>query len=407
MVLAAAALAAVATPAFAPARAQQQPATVAVVLSAHPAAAAVPAAMIRAGIEAAAAVANEEEAGRARPVRLVYADDQGTPAGAAEAAAKLLADGAPVALIGGQSSPVTAPQIAAAARAGRPFVNVNGWDPGLRLTGIADAFHVAPDAWTVPEALARSAAAIGAARVVLVAAAERGAAVRAEPVQAALGALRPPLEAPLAVLDVAARPPVAAAALRREPPDLLIALTPGAAGARLLAGLRAAGVAPTAGTLVLDGAGIADAPGFWDDARDAGRLLLSVALQHPGIALTPRGAAARKRLPTDMAETRLFHQGADALFALVDGLRAARGGDPAALVRALDTGTAMGTRGPVRFRTEIGPRYRQRLEVPFALVQHVETGAPAARARAVWVPGQPFDAARLARPAARPTGAPR
>ncbi|MGE0714534.1 MAG: ABC transporter substrate-binding protein [Alphaproteobacteria bacterium] len=405
LVLAAAAILAAAVPA----RAQQQPAIIGVVLSRTPAALALPAAMIRAGIEAAVTVANAEDAGKARPVRVVFADDGGTPAGAAAAAEKLMGEGSPVALIGGQSSAVAPTEMSAAARAGRPFVNVNGWDAGLRLTGIADAFHIAPDPATVPGMLARSAAAIGAAKVTLVAAAERNAEARAEPLRTAFGGLSPPLEPTFVVVDLTAKPPPPGiAALRRDPPDLAILLNPGTAGLRLLANLRNSGVAPTAATLVLDGAGVADAAGFWDDARDAGRMLLSVALHHPGIPLTPRGEAVRRALPPDLPETRLVHQGADALLAVVDALRAAKGTDGAALAKALDAGAAMGTRGPIRFRSEIGPRYRQRLDVPFALVQHMEPGAPVERARVVWIPGRPFDASRLARPGNRPAaGAPR
>ncbi len=380
------------------------PVAIGVVLSETPAPASFPAALIRAGIEAAAQVANAEEAGKAQPVRLVFADDHGTLPGAADVAQRLITEGKAVALIGGQGSATAPAQIAAAARAERPFVNVNGWDPGLRVPGVAAVFHIAPDAQTLPNMLARSAVALAAQRVALTApAADRTAETRAEPYKAALAALDPPIAATFTAFDPAARtPPAAASPLRRDPPDLLLVLQGGAAGARFLGQLRQAGIAPGPRTLVLDAAGIADSAAFWEDAREAGRHLLSVALHHPGIPLTTRGEAVRKALPMDMPETRLFHQGADALFALVDALRRARSTEAPALVRALEAAPAAGTRGPIRFQTEAGPRLRQRVDIPFALVQHLEQGAPVERAAAVWVPGQPLRPDRLVRPAAPP-----
>ncbi|BBK42192.1 hypothetical protein STVA_22120 [Allostella vacuolata] len=378
-----------------------EPVTIGVVLSEAPAAAVLSASLIRAGIEAAAQVANGEEAGKASPIRLLFGDDRGTSPGAADIAARLLGEGKAVALIGGQGSPNAPAQIAAAARAGRPFVNVNAWDAGLRMSGVADVFHIAPDAGALQDALARSAAALAAAKVAVVgAASDRSGEARAEPFRAALAARNPAIASTYLAFDPAARPQALAAQLRRDPPDLLMVIQGGTAGARLLAPIRQAGIAPTARTLVLDAAGIADSTAFWDDAGDGGPFLLSVALYHPAIPLTARGEAARKVLPSDMPETRLFHQGADAVFALVDALRRARSSEPEALVHALDAAPAMGTRGPIRFETEKGPRYRQRVDLPFALVQHVEQGAPAQRAQAVWIPGQPAEMTRPARPAA-------
>ncbi|WP_374446922.1 ABC transporter substrate-binding protein [Stella sp.] len=375
------------------------PVTIAVVLSETPAPAAFPAALIRAGIEAAVQAANAEEAGKAHPVQVVFADDRGTLPGAGEAAGRLLADGRAVALIGGQVSATAPAQIAAAARAERPFVNVNGWDAGLRVPGVAAVFHIAPDARTVPAMLARSAAALAATRVALTApVTDRGAEARAEPLKVALAALEPPVPAAFVPFDPAQRGPAAAAPLRRDPPDLVFAVQGGAAGARFLGQLRQAGIAPTARTLVLDAAGIADSAAFWEDARESGRLLLSVALHHPAIPVTARGEAVRRALPTDLPETRLFHQGADAVFLLVDGLRRARSTDATALVRAMDAAPATGTRGPIRFQTDGGTR--QRIDIPFALVQHQEQGAPAERAQAIWVPGRSLRADRLLRPGA-------
>lgn len=382
-----------------------EPATIAVVLSETPAPAAFPAALIRAGIEAAVQVANAEEAGKAQPVRAVFADDRGALPGAGDAAQRLLAGGA-VALVGGQVSATAPAQIAAAARAERPFVNVNGWDASLRVPGVGAVYHISPDPQTLPRMLARSAAALSATRVTMTAsAADRGAEARAEPLKAALAVLDPPIAAAFVPFDPAYRGPAAAAPLRRDLPDLLMVVQGGAAGARLLGQLRQAGIAPQPGTLALDAAGIADSAAFWDDAKDAGRYLLSVALHHPAIPLTPRGEALRRALPADMPETRLFHQGADAVFALVDAMRRAGSTEAAAIVRALDAAPGTGSRGPIRFQTEAGPRLRQRVDIPFALVQHQETDAPADRAVVVWVPGQPLRADRLARPG-RGSGAP-
>lgn len=380
-----------------------EPVAIGAVLSETPAAAANAASLIRAGVEAAVAVANAEEAGKALPVRLVFADDHGTLPGAADAAAALLKDGKVAALIGGQTSTLAPPQIAAAARAGRPYVNVNGWDAALRISGVADVFSISPDSATVPQALAQSAKALGATRVAIVApAADRGAEARAEPLRSALLGQIPPIATAFVSLDLTSRQSALAAALKREPPDVLMVLQGGTAGARFLAQIRQAGIAPTQRTLAMDAGGIVDSATFWDDAKDAGRLLLSVALQHPGIPLTERGQAVRRNLPTDMPETRLFHQGADAVFALVDALRRARSADPEALVRALDADAAVGTRGPIRFQAEKGPRYRQRIDVPFALVQQVEEGAPPQRAQLVWVAGQPAETVKVARPSGRP-----
>ncbi len=392
----------IATPALA-----AEPVPIGVVLSETPAAAAFPASLIRAGLEAAALVANAEEAGKAMPVRLVFADDRGTFPGAADASARLLADEKAVALIGGQISATAPPQIAAAARAGRPYINVNGWDASLRISGIADVFHISPDGASIPNSLARAAKALGATRVAIVApAADRGAEARAEPLRAALLAQVPPITTAFAALDMAARQSPLVAALKREPPDLLMVLQGGTAGARFLGQIRQAGIAPTAATLAMDAGGIADSAVFWDDAKEAGRFLLSVVLHHPAIPLTPRGEAVRRNLPTDMPETRLFHQGADAVFTLVDALRRARSSDAQPLVRALDAAPAIGTRGPIRFETEKGPRHRQRIDLPFALVQQVDQGAPFERAAVAWVSGQPPDTVKLVRPAARPAALP-
>lgn len=375
------------------------PVTIAVVLSETPAPAALPAAMIRAGVEAAVQVANAEEAGKAQPVRVVFADDRGTLPGATDAATRLLAGGA-VALIGGQVSATAPAQIAAAGRAERPFVNVNGWDSGLRVGGATAVYHIAPDAETMPRILARSAAALGATRVAFTAGvADRGAEARAEPIRTVLAALEPAIPSTFAAFDPAQRGPATASPLRRDPPDVLMVLQGGAAGARLLGPLRQAGIAPTARTLVLDAAGIADSAAFWEDAKEGGRLLLSIALHHPAIPLTPRGEAVRRNLPTDMAETRLFHQGADAIFALVDAMRRANSAAAPALVRALDAAPGTGTRGPIQFHTEAGPRHRQRIGIPFALVQHQEQGAPAERATMIWVPGNPVRTDRIVRSA--------
>ncbi|MGE0726090.1 MAG: ABC transporter substrate-binding protein [Alphaproteobacteria bacterium] len=381
------------------------PVVLGAVLSETPAAAGVSARLIRAGMEAAIAVANAEEAGRRQPLRLLVRDDGGVLARSGEAVERSVREDKAVAVLGGQTSATAIAQIGAGARAGRPIVNVNGWERGLRLAGVADVFHVAPDEDTVPDAIARSIVAVRADRVAIVlGAGERAAADRAAAIRAAVGSLRSEVALRTATIDLTHRGPYpAVASFLREPADVVLAIAGGATAARLVAPVRAAGVAPSLTTLLMDGGGITDALPTRDDLAGPTRLMLAVALHHPDLPVTPRGAAARRQLADEIPETRLFHQGADAVFAVVDALRRARGTDAAALVRALEAGTAEGTRGPVAFAAEPGPRHRQRRDVPFALVQHVEPGEVP---KLVWRPGAAFEAGAIVR-SARPAGAKR
>ena len=113
------------------------PLVIAAILSESPPPAGVAARLLRAGMEAAIAVANAEDAGKRQPVRLVIRDDGGVLARSGEAVERAVADDKAIAVLGGQTSAMGLAQIAAGARATQLSSKLSSGRLELRVAGVA------------------------------------------------------------------------------------------------------------------------------------------------------------------------------------------------------------------------------------------------------------------------------
>jgi ABC-type branched-subunit amino acid transport system substrate-binding protein len=307
-----------------------------------------------------------------RPIQLVFEDSQGLPEKGRPAVEKLITKDKVVAITGSHQSSVCLSEIEVAHRYQIPYVNTNCWADSVREKGHPEVYNTSPYNSLVAKSMADTLKAMKVKRVVAFAENTDYGIGLAKGLGTALKATAPNIEYKYETLDRASKDfTPAILALKANPPDVVVLtmLPPGAYIA--LNQLYEQGVAPTAKTIVYDGAGMADYPDFWQNVKEAGKYLMTIGMYHPEMKQTDlsRQIAVAYKRKTGNDPNRLIFQAVDSLVVIVDSIRQAKSTDPAKMLAAMQTGKFDGARGTMNFDSRPGVSYHQWMDIPYVNYQ--------------------------------------
>ena len=307
-----------------------------------------------------------------RPIQLVFEDSQGLPEKGRSAVEKLITKDKVVAITGSHQSSVCLSEIEVAHRYQNPYVNTNCWADSVREKGHPEVYNTSPYNSLVAKSMADTLKAMKVKRVVAFAENTDYGIGLAKGLGTALKATAPNIEYKYETLDRASKDfTPAILALKANPPDVVVLtmLPPGAYIA--LNQLYEQGVAPTAKTIVYDGAGMADYPDFWQNVKEAGKYLMTIGMYHPEMKQTDlsRQIAVAYKRKTGNDPNRLIFQAVDSLVVVVDSIRQAKSTDPAKMLAAMQTGKFDGARGTMNFDSRPGVSYHQWMDIPYVNYQ--------------------------------------
>ena len=307
-----------------------------------------------------------------RPIQLVFEDSQGLPEKGRSAVEKLITKDKVVAITGSHQSSVCLSEIEVAHRYQIPYVNTNCWADSVREKGHPEVYNTSPYNSLVAKSMADTLKAMKVKRVVAFAENTDYGIGLAKGLGTALKATAPNIEYKYETLDRASKDfTPAILALKANPPDVVVLtmLPPGAYIA--LNQLYEQGVAPTAKTIVYDGAGMADYPDFWQNVKEAGKYLMTIGMYHPEMKQTDlsRQIAVAYKRKTGNDPNRLIFQAVDSLVVVVDSIRQAKSTDPAKMLAAMQTGKFDGARGTMNFDSRPGVSYHQWMDIPYVNYQ--------------------------------------
>jgi ABC-type branched-subunit amino acid transport system substrate-binding protein len=188
--------------------------------------------------------------------------------------------------------------------------------------------------------------------------------------------------------------------LRANPPDVIVLSMLPPAAYIVMNQVYEQGIAPSAKTILYDGAGLADYPDFWQNVKESGKYMLSFALYHPQMQQTKLAsdiaAEYKKRTGSDI--NRLVLQAADSLNLVIQGIETAKSTEPEKLLKAMQTMKFDSLRGIANFSTQSGYAYQQWLDIPYVNYELTAEKQPIAQTVLVQAPGQKFDSSKIVRP---------
>ena len=336
-----------------------------------------------------------------RPIQLVFEDSQGLPEKGRSAVEKLITKDKVVAITGSHQSSVCLSEIEVAHRYQIPYVNTNCWADSVREKGHPEVYNTSPYNSLVAKSMADTLKAMKVKRVVAFAENTDYGIGLAKGLGTALKATAPNIEYKYETLDRASKDfTPAILALKANPPDVVVLtmLPPGAYIA--LNQLYEQGVAPTAKTIVYDGAGMADYPDFWQNVKEAGKYLMTIGMYHPEMKQTDlsRQIAVAYKRKTGNDPNRLIFQAVDSLVVVVDSIRQAKSTDPAKMLAAMQTGKFDGARGTMNFDSRHGVSYHQRMDIPYVNYQLTEVNQAVGNTTILQGPGMEFNVNRFKYP---------
>jgi branched-chain amino acid transport system substrate-binding protein len=188
--------------------------------------------------------------------------------------------------------------------------------------------------------------------------------------------------------------------LRANPPELVVNIMLPPAAYILMNQLYEQGVAPSAKTILYDGAGIADYPDFWQNVKEAGKNMLAFGLYHPAMPMPELGkqVAAAYEKQAKVEPNRLIFQAADSVLLIARAIEQAKSTDSAAIIKALQTMKFDGVRGSFSFSQEPGFKYQQWVDIPYVTYQLTDVNQPVSKTTLIQVPGEPLHVDRVVRP---------
>lgn len=336
-----------------------------------------------------------------KSIELIIEDGQGVPERGRAAAEKLIESDGVVALTGEHQSSNVLAEIEVAHRNNIPYMNTNGWSDDIRKKGYAQVFNPSNYNSFISKAIARTLAKLELRSVVAFAENTDYGIGQAELLGSFLKEYGPDIDYRYETLDRAAKDFMPAVLpLRASPPDAVVNIMLPPAAYILMNQLYEQGVAPSAETILYDGAGLADYPDFWDNVGEAAVTMVEFGLFHPSMDLPELGLKVgeeyRKRENTE--PNRLIFQAADSLFLIANAIEAAGSTDADAVIDALRKTKWTGTRGEITFNLEEGNTYQQWLGVPYVTYQLTEKNQPIADAPLLETPGMELDPSKLMRP---------
>lgn len=331
---------------------------------------------IMAGAKIAAELINQDGGGAGHMIELVFEDSSGVPEKGIAAVEKLILEAGVAALTGIHHSNVALAEIEVVHREGIPYVNTNAWSGAVREAGYPEVFSPSNYSARSAKAMADTLVALGAKRVVAFTENTDYGIGQMEDLKALL-AEGTGIEFEGIVLDRQANDYLPAIIpLKDNPPDVIVNIMVQPGAYRLINQLHELGVAPTATTLLYDGAGVADAPDFWDNVSDAGVGMVSFGLYHPAMELSPWGERVKEAFAktSDDAPSRLIFQAADCVALIADAASRASSIVPADITKALATADFAGSTGEITFAPEKGALFQQWIDVPYVTYQFTEKG---------------------------------
>lgn len=353
------------------------------------------------GMEIARDMINEDGGVLGRPIELVIEDDQGLPERGRAAAEKLINSDDVVALTGGHQSSVVLAEIEVANRNNIPYVNTNGWSDDIRMKGYPQVFNPSNYNSFVSESIARTLSNLDVETVVAFAENTDYGIGQAELLGEFLGEIAPEVSYRFETLDRAGRDfTPAVLPLRADPPDAVVNIMLPPAAYILMNQLYEQGVAPSAETILYDGAGLADYPDFWDNVGEAAVTMVEFGLYHPSMDIPELGREVgdEYREREGHEPNRLIFQAADSIFLIADAIERAGTTEADAVIEAMKQTDWTGTRGHITYNMEEGNIFQQWLDLPQVTYQLTEEGQDIADAPLLEAPGMELDPAKIARP---------
>jgi len=326
---------------------------------------------IMAGARIAAELINQDGGVAGQQIELVFEDSSGVPERGIAAVEKLILEDGVAALTGIHHSNVALAEIEVAHREGIPYVNTNAWSGAVREAGYPEVFSPSNYSARSAKAMADTLVALGAKRVVAFTENTDYGIGQMEDLKALL-VEGTDIEFEGTVLDRQANDYLPAIIpLKDNPPDVIVNIMVQPGAYRLINQLHELGVAPTASTLLYDGAGVGDAPDFWDNVGDAGIGMVSFGLYHPAVALSPWGERVKAAFAeaSDHAPSRLIFQAADCVALIADAAARADSIAPADITKALATADFAGSTGEIKFASQPGALFQQWVDVPYVTYQ--------------------------------------
>jgi len=385
-----------------PALAQQNPILIGVSLTQSPPGSVVQGTQVKDGMEILKDIVNAKGGVLGRQIKILYEDNQGIPEKGRAAVEKLIGSDKVVALAGGHQSSVCLAEIEVAHRLKVPYVNTNCWSDDVRKRGYPEVFNTSPYNTLVSSSMASTLATMGVKRVVAFAENTDYGIGQAKLTGEMLKQKAPQIDYKYETLDRTSKDFTAAVLpLRANPPDVIVLSMLPPAAYLVMNQVYEQGVAPSAKTILYDGAGLADYPDFWQNVKEAGKYMLAFALYHPQMKQTPLAtqitAEYKKRTGGDI--NRLVLQAADSLELVIQGIQAAKSTDADKLIKAMETLKFESLRGISNFSTAPGYSYQQWLDIPFVNYELTAEKQPIGQTVLIQAPGQKFDPSKIVRPA--------
>src|SRR5229473_5671133 len=378
-----------------------EPIKVGVVIAQSPPGSVVQGTQVRDGLEIAKTIINGAGGVLGRQIELLYEDTQGVPEKGRAAVEKLITKDQVVAIVGEHQSSVCLAEIEVVHRYNIPYINTNCWSDAVRTKGYPQVFNPINYNTRVATAMAEVIAALGAKRVVAFAENTDYGIGQAQLVGKFLKEKAPQVEYKFETLDRAGKDfTPAILPLRGDPPDAVLTMMLPPAAYIVMNQLYEQGVAPSAKTWLYDGAGIADYPDFWQNVKEAGKYMLEFGLYHPQMKTPKLGLEVAKTYQqrTKNEPNRLIFQAADSLLLIVDAIKQAKGTDPNAMIKALETMKFEGVRGAFQFSKEPGYKFHQWVDIPYVNFQLTEVNQPVSKSLLVEAPGHPLSTSALLKP---------
>ncbi len=356
---------------------------------------------VKDGAEIVVKMINDKGGVLGRPLKLIYEDNQGIPEKGRAATEKLITRDKVVAVTGGHQSSVCLAEIEVAHRYKTPYIDTNCWSDDIRKKGYPEVFNPGNYNTRVSTAMAETIAALKVKSVVAFAENTDYGVGQGKLLGEILQKLAPQINYKYVALDRAGKDfTPAVLPLRANPPEMVVNIMLPPAAYILMNQLYEQGVAPSAKTILYDGAGIADYPDFWQNVKEAGKYMLAFGLYHPAMPMPELGkqVAAAYEKKAKVEPNRLIFQAADSILLIARAIEQAKSTDSAAMIKALQTMKFDGVRGSFSFSQEPGFKYQQWVDIPYVTYQLTEVNQPVSKTPLIQVPGEPLHVDKVVRP---------
>ena len=336
-----------------------------------------------------------------KQVELVVEDTQGRPPTGATAVEKLITKDGIVGAAGEYHSSVCTSEIEVFNRYNIPFVIGSCWADSLTEKGYPSIFRTSVYSSKLAENMAGLIKDNGFKKVVaLVEDTDYGVGI-AESVKTAFAKFDVPASFEYEVVEKTSKDflPVLLKYKTQVKPDIVIFAVTQPGGFLLLKQANEIAFAPSAETMVIDGACTSQNDKiFWEAVQDGGKYVMMSCPYSPSVKLTDLGESIKARYleKFDRTPNYLPLQGYDAAITLLTAIKNAGTTESGAVIAAMKELKMDGTRGPISFSSEEGVWHNQWRDVPTFIFQYTEVNQLSADAAVLYPPA--FANAGIAKP---------